>query len=217
MGLIFKPYIEQSVKSSSVFQEKIKASLNSPIYLKHRIKKKNLGMKDIISALFWNLLLLFISYLTPFKAMERYHILKCLTYFKRFAIGSLLKLHFLFFVFFFLIYFFLLFPLGICRSDTPLPSQILPKQNKALSLSNQSEKHFPLPFPVTCWFPVEQERRLCYSVYQRPVAETPCFLQLRNGLSFHPQEVGGAREVIWKWLVNSNASIQTFRILTLKN
>lgn len=125
-------------------------------------------MKDIISALFWNLLLLFISYLTAFKAMERYHILKCLTYFKRFAIGSLLKLHFLFFVFFFLIYFFLLFPPGICRSDTPpLPSQILPKQNKALSLSNQSEKHFPLPFPVTCWFPVEQERRLCYFVFTR--------------------------------------------------
>ena len=124
-------------------------------------------MKDIISALFWNLLLLFLRYLTPFKAMERYLILKCLTYFRRFTIGrKLLKLDFLFF-FFFLIYFFLLFPLGICRSDTPLPSQILPKQNKALSLSNQSENHFPFPFPVTWWFPGEQERRLCHFVFTR--------------------------------------------------
>lgn len=126
-------------------------------------------MKDIISAL-WNLLLLFFRYLTPFKAMEKYVILTCLTYFISFAIGrKLLKLHFLFFVFFFLIYFFLLFPLGICRrSDIPpLPSQILPQQNKALNLSNQSENHFPFPFPVTCWFPVEQERRLCLFVFTR--------------------------------------------------
>lgn len=122
--------------------------------------------------------------------MERYHILKCLTYFKRFAIGSLLKLHFLFLFFFSDLFLPSLSPWHSVEVILLLSSQILPKQNKALSLSNQSEAS------LSCHllFPVEQERRLCYSVYQE-LSMRPCF---PAAAEYHPSthEVGGAREGI---------------------
>lgn len=108
-------------------------------------------MKDIISALFWNLLLLFLRYLTPFKAMERYLILKCLTYFRKFTLGrKLLELHFLFFVFFF--FWFISsfsFLLGCVEVILLFQVRSFPNKTKlwAYLINQRTTSHFPFLSP----------------------------------------------------------------------
>ena len=108
-------------------------------------------MKDIISALFWNLLLLFLRYPTPFKAMERYLILKCLTYFRKFTLGrKLLELHFLFFVFFF--FWFISsfsFLLGCVEVILLFQVRSFPNKTKlwAYLINQRTTSHFPFLSP----------------------------------------------------------------------